>query len=217
MVVGSDAPSENLQVEETAHAPLRGASPPCIESASEQEESPTANDCTSLTLVDVVPDESEELEEENQVTGEEEKDCQGGNCSAPSVVQNKKCSTLAIAKTLELVEQSQPASLRDAQGTLTVENSVSGGVLQADHGSTSSAPQADKWSSEAIAVRSKARPWRMEKLKMAGILREKPDFDFLLECWQDDPALEIVIKKLLAKFPQWGIACVDGMLVKWDE
>ncbi|MFN6565796.1 hypothetical protein [Dendronalium sp. ChiSLP03b] len=42
-------------------------------------------------------------------------------------------------------------------------------------------------------------------------------FDFLLECWQDDPALQIVIKKLLAKFPQWGIACVDGAMVKWDE
>ena len=48
---------------------------------------------------------------------------------------------------------------------------------------------------------------------MAGIITEKPDFDFLLECWQDDPALEIVIKKLLAKFPQWGIACVDGELI----
>ncbi len=36
------------------------------------------------------------------------------------------------------------------------------------------------------------------------------------ECW-DDPALQIVIKKLLAKFPQWGIAIVDGVLVKCDE
>jgi hypothetical protein len=52
----------------------------------------------------------------------------------------------------------------------------------------------------------------MEKLKMAGILGGKPDFEFLQECWNDDPALQIVIKKLLAKFGQWGIACVDGVL-----
>ncbi|WP_277933026.1 hypothetical protein [Nostoc sp. FACHB-892] len=39
----------------------------------------------------------------------------------------------------------------------------------------------------------------------------------LLECWNNDPALQIVIKKLLAKFPQWGIAIVDGVLMKWNE
>ncbi|MEH1820080.1 MAG: hypothetical protein V7L31_13540 [Nostoc sp.] len=27
---------------------------------------------------------------------------------------------------------------------------------------------------------------------------------------------QIVIKKLLAKYPQWGIACVDGVLVDWE-
>ncbi|MHC5745812.1 MAG: hypothetical protein ACYTXT_28720 [Nostoc sp.] len=30
------------------------------------------------------------------------------------------------------------------------------------------------------------------------------------------PRKQIVIQKLLAKFPQWGIACVDGVLVDWD-
>lgn len=48
--------------------------------------------------------------------------------------------------------------------------------------------QPDKWSSEAIALRSKARPWRMEKLKMAELLNENPGLDFLMEWWQDDPA-----------------------------
>ncbi|MEJ6485268.1 MULTISPECIES: hypothetical protein [Nostoc] len=38
--------------------------------------------------------------------------------------------------------------------------------------------------------------------------------DFLQECWNDDPALQIVIKKLLTKFGQWGITIVDGVLVK---
>ncbi|MEH1868854.1 MAG: hypothetical protein V7K69_28205 [Nostoc sp.] len=42
---------------------------------------------------------------------------------------------------------------------------------------------------------------------------QNPGFDFLQECWNDDPALQIVIKKLLVKFPQWGIAIVDGVLV----
>ncbi|MBD2534800.1 hypothetical protein H6G97_37230 [Nostoc flagelliforme FACHB-838] len=42
-------------------------------------------------------------------------------------------------------------------------------------------------------------------------------FEYLQECWNNDPALQIVIKKLLVKFPQWGIGCVDGMLVDWDK
>ncbi|MHC0068495.1 hypothetical protein ACWATR_37465, partial [Nostoc sp. UIC 10890] len=68
---------------------------------------------------------------------------------------------------------------------------------------------------EDIAMRSKARLLRMEKLKMASLGGQNPGFDFLQECWNDDPALQIVIKKLLAKFPQWGIAIVDGKLVDW--
>ncbi|MEH2213186.1 hypothetical protein [Nostoc sp.] len=53
--------------------------------------------------------------------------------------------------------------------------------------------------------------------KVAANLGENPGLDFLQECWNDDPALQIAIKKLLAKFPQWGIACVDGVLVKWER
>ncbi|WP_225226023.1 hypothetical protein [Komarekiella delphini-convector] len=57
----------------------------------------------------------------------------------------------------------------------------------------------------------------MEKLKLARILGEKSNFEFLAECWNNDPALQIVIKKLLAKFPLWGIAIIDGALVEWKE
>ncbi|WP_193200263.1 hypothetical protein [Nostoc sp. MG11] len=57
----------------------------------------------------------------------------------------------------------------------------------------------------------------MQKLKLTEQLRENPGFEFLAECWNDDLALQIVIRKLLAKFPQWGIACVDGVLVHWEE
>ncbi|AUB42138.1 Methyl-accepting chemotaxis protein [Nostoc flagelliforme CCNUN1] len=69
---------------------------------------------------------------------------------------------------------------------------------------------------EGIAIRSKARLLRMEKLKMASLVGENPGFDFLHQCWNDDPALQIVIKKLLVKFPQWGFVA-NGVLVKWDE
>ncbi|MHC5746727.1 MAG: hypothetical protein ACYTXT_33520 [Nostoc sp.] len=57
---------------------------------------------------------------------------------------------------------------------------------------------------------------RMEKLKKASLIGENPGFDFLHQCWNDDLALQIVIKKLLAKFPQWNIAIVDGVLMKWN-
>jgi hypothetical protein len=75
----------------------------------------------------------------------------------------------------------------------------------------------EKWSYEAVVERSRVRPWRMDKLKMAEQLRENPGNDFLMECWADDPALRIVIKKLVAKCPQWGLVATDGVLVKWDE
>ncbi|AUB41756.1 hypothetical protein COO91_07823 [Nostoc flagelliforme CCNUN1] len=29
--------------------------------------------------------------------------------------------------------------------------------------------------------------------------------------------LQIVVKKLLMKFPQWGIACLEGVLIDWNE
>ncbi|AUB42450.1 Methyl-accepting chemotaxis protein [Nostoc flagelliforme CCNUN1] len=88
-----------------------------------------------------------------------------------------------------------------------------------DEGESSAAPvsSAEKWSHEAIVARSNVRPERMQKLKVAGNSGQNPGFDFLQECWNNDPALQIVIKKLLAKFPQWKIAIVDGGLVKWDE
>ena len=55
------------------------------------------------------------------------------------------------------------------------------------------------------------RPVRREKLNRAANSGENPSSDFLQECWNDDPALVIAIKKLQAKFPQWNIVCVDGV------
>jgi len=102
---------------------------------------------------------------------------------------------------------------------LLVENSVSGGEVKVDHEGTcfaASVPSAEKWSHEAIVTRSNVRPVRREKLNRAANSGENPGFEFLKECWNDDPALQIVIKKLLVKFPQWGIAIVDGVLMKWN-
>jgi hypothetical protein len=125
----------------------------------------------------------------------------------------------SVTQTEEPVGQSQPAPLLSENQDLGVE-------LKATHegiGSAPSVPDEDKWSSEAlftaegIAQRQKARPWRMEKLKMAGLLKENPGLDFLMECWNDDPALQIVITRLVRKCPQWGYVVVDGQLVEWER
>ncbi|WP_373529125.1 hypothetical protein [Nostoc sp.] len=207
----SDTLTLNPRVEETAHAPLGGASPQSVQGVSENEEnSPTANDCTSLALVEAAPSNPALLLAENQNCGVEPRDCHEGTGSAVSVAVNEFSSTLAIAnQTPELVEQGYSA-------TFTAENSVSGVEIKAvDEGESSAASvtSAEKWSHEAIVGRSQIRPERMQKLKVAANSGQNPGLGFLQECWDDDPALQIVIKKLLVKYPQWGIACVDGELV----
>ncbi|MGJ5629890.1 hypothetical protein [Nostoc sp. CALU 1950] len=100
------------------------------------------------------------------------------------------------------------------------ENSVSCDEVKAVHEGESSAaaiPSAEKWSHEAIVARSNVRPERMQKLKVAANSGQNPGFEYLQECWNDDPALQIVIKKLLTKYPQWGMACIDGILVDWER
>ncbi|BBD70409.1 hypothetical protein NIES4072_67750 [Nostoc commune NIES-4072] len=218
----SDTLTGNSRDEETAHAPLRGASPQTLESVSEKEKDlPVAMDCTTLALVDDARGECASLLAENQDCGVEATIYHEGTCSAASVAKNEFSSTLAMSsdkpfhvyanQTQGQVEQSNSASL-------LAENSVSGVEVKAvDEGEGSVAPvtSAEKWSHEAIVARSQIRPERMQKLKVAANSGQNPGFDFLQECW-NDPALQIVIKKLLVKFPQWGIAIVDGVLVKWE-
>ncbi|MBN3907103.1 MAG: hypothetical protein HWQ35_11240 [Nostoc sp. NMS1] len=211
----SDTLTENSREEETAHAPLGGASPQTVQGVSEKEEElPAVTDCTSLTLVDSTQSESASLLAENQDCGVEPRDCDEGACSAAPVAQNEFSGKEAIAnQTQGQLEQGNPTSL-------LVENSVSGVEVKADHEGTCSAapvPNAEKWSHEAIVARSNVRPVRREKLNRAANSGENPGFDFLQECWNDDPALQIVIKKLLAKCPQWGVAIVDGVLVDWER
>ncbi|MBD2534016.1 hypothetical protein H6G97_32510 [Nostoc flagelliforme FACHB-838] len=211
----SDTLTRNPREDETASAPLGGASPQTVESVSEKEkDSPTANDCTSLTLVEAVQGESTSLLAENQDCGVEPKDFHEGTCCAALVAKNEFSSSLAIANQIQgQVEQGYSASLLE-------KNQVSGVEVKADQEGESSAvsvPQSEKWSHETIVIRSNLRPERMQKLKVAANSGQNPGFEFLQECWSDDPALQIVIKKLLAKFPQWGIAIVDGVLVDWER
>ncbi|MHC0068760.1 hypothetical protein ACWATR_38865, partial [Nostoc sp. UIC 10890] len=209
----SDTLTENSREEETAHAPLRGASPQRIESASELEELPVATDCTTLTLVDDAPSQSTLLLAEKQDCGVEATIFHEGACSASPVAQNEFSSSLAIAnQTQGQVGQGYSASLSGENKVSDVEIKT----VNEGESSTALVLSAEKWSHEAIVVRSNMRPVRREKLNRAANSGENPGFDFLQECWNDDPALQIVIKKLLAKFPQWEIAIVDGVLVDWE-
>jgi hypothetical protein len=154
--------------------------------------------------VDAAPNQSASLIAKNEDLGDDAITPHEDTFSAAPAVPN-------FEKPSQPQSQAQPSQ----SASLTVENQAPSKESKTPHeaiGSAASVPQPEKWSSEAIAARSKARPWRMEKIKTAEVLKQNPGFDFLLECWQDDPALQIVIKKLLAKFPQWKITIVEGML-----
>ncbi|MBD2566160.1 MULTISPECIES: hypothetical protein [Nostoc] len=135
-----------------------------------------------------------------------------GTYSAAPPAQIEFSSTSAMpAAGVAIADQKIEPSCPSAE--LMIENSVSGVEMKADHeGKGSAAPVSnpEKWSHEAIVARSNMRPERMQILKVAANSGQNPGSDFLQECWSDDPALRIVIKKLLAKCPQWGI--VDGVL-----
>ncbi|NEU79529.1 hypothetical protein G1O98_10690 [Nostoc sp. UIC10630] len=203
-----------MPCEETAHAPLGGASPQSVQGVEElEEELPVAIDCTSLALVDAAQSNPASLLAENQDCDVEVRDNHKGTCSAAPIAQNEFSSSLAITnQTPGQVEQGNSALLSGENQVFSVE-------VKVDHEGESSAvsvPNPEKWSSEAIVARSNLRPERMQKLKVVGNSGQNPEFNFLQECWSDDPALQIVIKKLLAKFPQWGIVIVDGVLMKWN-
>ncbi|MCC5633624.1 hypothetical protein LC613_40010 [Nostoc sphaeroides CHAB 2801] len=175
---------------------------------------------SSLAIANQTPGQVEQgqsafLPGENQVSGVEMKADHKGTGSGASPAQIEFSSTSAMpAAGVAIADQKIEPSRPSAE--LMIENSVSGVEVKADHEGTCSAisvPNPEKWSHEAIVTRSNMRPERMQKLKVARNSGQNPGFDFLQECWDDDPALQIVIKKLLAKFPQWGVAVVDGVLV----
>jgi hypothetical protein len=160
----SDTLNEILQVEETAHAPLGGASPQTVEGVSENEEdSPTANDCTSLALVEAVQGESASLLAENQVSGVEAIFPHEGTDSAAPVAENEFSSTPAIAD--QKIEPSCPSA------ELMTENSVSGVEMKADHegeGSAASVAQNEKSLNSAMPAAGIAIAELQEFMIMPG-------------------------------------------------
>jgi hypothetical protein len=130
----SDTLNEILQVEETAHAPLGGASPQTVQGVSEKEEElPAVTDCTTLALVDAVQDESALLIGESQDCGTEPKDCHGGDFSAAPVAQNEFPSPIA--------HQTQGQAKQSNSASLSGENQVSGfEPKDCNEGTSSAAP-----------------------------------------------------------------------------
>ncbi|WP_375495391.1 hypothetical protein [uncultured Nostoc sp.] len=196
MVVGSDAPNDNSRVEETAHAPLGGASPSHIESASELKESPTAMDCTTLTLVDAAPSQPTSLLTESQNSGVEVRDCHEGLCSAaPSVLTKQILTNTEILNILDAANQGvcphketiaallETPHARSLMGAIT--NNPQWGINLADY---STVPQ-------EIAQNSKLRSQRLDRLKSYVAMSECPPEEFLQEC-QSDPVLTIQIKRM---------------------
>jgi hypothetical protein len=214
---------------EAAHAPLGVASPQSVGGGvSELEkELPAVTDCTSLALVDAAQSQSASLRDaartllaENQDCGVEPRDCLEGACSAAPIAQNEKSLNCAMpAAGVAIANQIQGQVKAGNPTSLLVENSVSDGKVKTVHEGESSAasvPNLEKWSDEAIKARSNMRQSRMHQLQIAVNSGHNPGFDFLLECWNDDPVLMLMIKKLLVKYPHWGIMIVDGVLVNWE-
>ncbi|WP_256875247.1 hypothetical protein [Nostoc sp. C052] len=105
----SDTLTGNSDEEETAHAPLGGASPQTVESVKElEEELPAVTDCTTLALVEAVQGESALLLAEKQDCGDEAVVSHGGDSSAAPVAQNEFSSKEAIAH--QKIEPSRPSA-----------------------------------------------------------------------------------------------------------
>jgi len=182
------------------------------------------------------PSLSASLVAKNQNCSDEQRTSHGGTFSAAPAASNLEnlnqhqnqaqsgLSVSLIAKNEELGDEAiahheDTVSAAPAVSEKSPSNSPSQEPKAHHEGVCAVAADSDseKWSYEAVVERSRVRPWRMEKLKMAEQWRENPGDEFLMECWADDPALRIVIKKLVAKCPHWGLVAADGVLVKWEE
>ncbi len=196
-VVGSDALAENSHCEETAHAPLGGASPPLIDSASEQEEeSPTATDCTSLTLVDDVPSQPAPLLAENLSCGVEPRDCHEGEGSAPAAAPPSKI--LTNTEILNILDAANQGVCPDKEAIAVLLETPHARTLM---GAITSNPQWDIKLSDYSTVpqdfsqNSKLRQGRLSRLKSYALIGECPPDEFLQEC-QSDPVLRIQLSRM---------------------
>ncbi|MFN6540697.1 MAG: hypothetical protein RM021_030755 [Nostoc sp. EkiNYC01] len=196
----SSTPNENLPVDETAHAPLGGASPQTFEGVEEKEKDlPVAIDCTTLALVDDAPSQPASLSAENQNSGEEVRDCHEGFCSAaPAVLPLQTFTNTEILDILDAANQGICPSFeaiavilktphaRSLMGVIT--NNPQWGINLSDY---STVPQ-------DFTQNSKLRQGRLSRLKSYALIGECPPDEFLLEC-QSDPVLKIQIKRFFQR------------------
>ncbi len=84
-------------------------------------------------------------------------------------------------------------------------------------GSAAPVTSAEKWSHEAIVAFVKCAT--VAYAETHGLRRIRGRIRVLTFCKSVGTMIrrkQIVIKKLLVKCPQWGIAIVDGVLVDWE-
>ncbi|MEH1777104.1 hypothetical protein [Nostoc sp.] len=189
----SSTPNEISQVGETAIALLGSASPQLVEGVEEKEEDlPVAIDCTTLALVDSVQGQSTSLSVENEISGEEVRDCHEGDSSAaPAVSPLKILTNTEILDILDAANQGvcpdkeaiavlmKTPHSRSLMGAIT--NNPQWGINLSDY---STVPQS-----------SKLRSQRLNRLKSYAANCECPPDEFLQECLSD-PVLKIQLKRM---------------------
>ncbi|WP_375494728.1 hypothetical protein [uncultured Nostoc sp.] len=200
----SSTPNETLQVDETAIAPLGGASPRIVEGVEENiEDSPIATDCTTLALVNEPEGQPTTFATENQVSGEEVRDCHEGKSSAAPSVPPLQLTNTEILNILDAANQGvcpgieaiaallETPHARSLMGAIT--NNPQWGIKLSDY---STVPQ-------DFTQNAKLRSQRLDRLKSYVAMGECPPDEFLQEC-QNDPVLKIQLKRMAAQ-EHWDI------------
>ncbi len=187
----SSTQNENLPVDETAHAPLGGASPQTAGSVEEKElELPVVTDCTTPTLVDATESQPASLLAENQDCSDEPKDYHEDTSSAAPPLQNLANSEIlnildaanqGVCPNIETIAALlETPHARSLMGVITL--NPQWGIKLSDY---STVPQD-----------SKLRQERLNRLKSYAAMGECPPDEFLQECLSD-PVLKIQLKRYL--------------------
>ncbi|MDZ8138234.1 MAG: hypothetical protein RM049_23490 [Nostoc sp. DedQUE04] len=188
----SDSHCTNLGEDETAHAPLGGASPPPLKSVSESEELPQVTDCTTLTLVDDASSQSTSLSAENQNSGDEHKDLHEDTSSAPAAVP--PLQNLTNTEILNILDAANFGVCPSIEAIAIVLKTPHARSLM---GAINNNPQWDIKLSDYSTVPqdSKLRALRLNRLKSYAARGECPPDKFVLECLSD-PVLKIQLSRM---------------------
>ena len=202
----SDTLAQNYREDETAHAPLGGASPsPGISVSESEEELSFVTDCTTKkALVDEQEGQSALPIAENKDSGVEPRDCHEGlSSAAPAVLPLQNLTNTEILDILDAANQGVCPSkeaiavlletryARSLMGAIT--NNPQWGINLSHY---STVPQ-------DFTQNSKLRSERLNRLKSYAANCECPPDEFLLEC-QSDPVLRIQLSRLAAR-ENWDI------------